>query len=344
VLTGYRATYLHEAAAAAGPQPAVVEPGGQALSRDAANSADELPADWTLQIVECSYYRGRLRVGGRLASPAEVDRILIAPPGTAQWVEVALGRGSDRELYFEGEAALPQDEVAQATLIIRTVDDRLFRVRHLTARALAVNPVWGLFETFKQRVLSLPIPRVLEIGARMPAGTEYHDWLAEGCKHVRIDVEDGFDADLVVDAHAMSEALPARYFDAAFSLATFGELAMPWVVAVELNRVLRAGAYVYIAAHQTWPVVAPAGDYFRFSERSWASLFNAHSGFEICEVAVGEPARIVAHVAHAATMGLEAVPAFLTSAVLARKVGETDLQWDAPVGDLVTSDRGTRNG
>ena len=107
-----------------------------------------------------------------------------------------------------------------------------------------------------------------------------------------------------------------------------------------------------VVAHQSWPLSKQPGDFFRFSEHSWAALFNRHSGFEICAVASGEPARIVASVTHTATVGIDAHPAFLTSAVLARKTGETDLRWDAPVVDLSaasgqepgTDDGGTRDG
>jgi hypothetical protein len=193
-------------------------------------------------------------------------------------------------------------------------------------------------------VLQTPTPTVLEVGSRQAPDFDHIGWLPDDCRYLGIDSVEGPNVDLVVDAHTLSEALPRRYFDAAFSLATFEQLAMPWVVAAELNRVLRTGALVYVAARHASPVDGRQADYFRFSEHSWAALFNRYSGFEVCAVASGEPARIVANAAHAAALGFDDRPAFLASAVLARKIGETDLRWDAPVAELVRRASGGNQG
>jgi hypothetical protein len=203
------------------------------------------------------------------------------------------------------------------------------------------DPVAVLFEAFKRRVADMPSPKFLELGVTSQSAVDHRGWLPADCRYVGVDIAEHPDVDVVVDPHVMSEALPARYFDAAVSLISFSDLAMPWVVAVELNRVLRPGAYVYVAARHTWPLTE-AGGFFRFTEHSWASLFNPFSGFEICGVASGEPARVVADVTSAVTVGLENYPAFLTSAVLARKIGETELRWDVPAADVLSA-RGRPN-
>jgi hypothetical protein len=324
--------YHHEPEPAA--EPAAERVDDRVLSPAAAQAAAQLPLIWSVQVLAYSHYRGQLHVSGRLVCPEAIDTILVGSPPWTQLTEVPVVRLSDDELHFESEAAFPAESVARAALFIRLADGTVFRVDDLAARAVAGDPVFALFETFKRRVVDMSEPRVLELGARGGSSDGHVHWLPEGCKYVGLNTGNGPEADVVADAHTMSESLPARYFDAAFSVGAFGQLAMPWVVSVELNRVLRMGAYVCVVAQQNWPLIRQTGDFFRFSEYSWAALFNRYSGFEICGVASGEAAQIIANVAHAATLGLEAHPAFLTSAVLARKVSESDLRWDAPVAGL----------
>ena len=86
------------------------------------------------------------------------------------------------------------------------------------------------------------------------------------------------------------------------------------------------------------PCTTPPFDFWRYSTHSWRALFNAATGFELVDVAMGERASIVADVVTAATAGLEAEPAFLGSSVLARKTGPTVLEWDITLDLLVDGD------
>jgi hypothetical protein len=112
----------------------------------------------------------------------------------------------------------------------------------------------------------------------------------------------------------------------------FEHLAMPWKVALELNRVLVPGGLVFTQTHQTWPVHEEPWDFWRFSKYSWTPLFNAATGFRVLEAVCGEPARIFAARTNPATRVLQGSrAAWLGSASLVQKIAETSLTWPVPL-------------
>jgi hypothetical protein len=76
-------------------------------------------------------------------------------------------------------------------------------------------------------------------------------------------------------------------------------------------------------------------DFWRYSDQAWRALFNDTTGFEVLDVALGEPANVVATFSKNALIGTYGQPAFLTSSVLARKVGPTTVEWDVPLERIV---------
>jgi hypothetical protein len=106
-------------------------------------------------------------------------------------------------------------------------------------------------------------------------------------------------------------------------------------VALELNHVMRLGGICLVATNQTWPLHDEPWDFWRYSDHVWPALFNAATGFEIVEAAMGEPAYVVPRIVHWATAFGEHADARLSSCVLVRKIGTTDLRWPVGVGDAV---------
>ena len=94
---------------------------------------------------------------------------------------------------------------------------------------------------------------------------------------------------VVADAHQLSSVLPASYFDAVTSTAVFEHLVMPWKVAIEMNRVMKVGAWAFIYTHQTIGMHDLPWDYFRFSDNAWKGIFNRHTGFEIIGTELSRP-------------------------------------------------------
>jgi Methyltransferase domain len=171
---------------------------------------------------------------------------------------------------------------------------------------------------------------VLEIGSRNRSGMTRRDW-AGTMEYTGFDVAPGDNVDVVGDAHVLSGYFPAESFDGVFTISTFEHLAMPWKVAVEINRVMKTGALLFVQSHQTWPLHEEPFDFWRFSSHAWQALFNAQTGFQVLDTAMGEPASIVPHFMHPVNYGMETQPAQLVSSVLVQKTGPTTLTWDVDV-------------
>jgi hypothetical protein len=320
---GYLRTRLRR-----GPQPeVVVEP---ELSVCPVTYVDA-PADLDPGIGELSYYRGCLHVRGWAGGADMVASIgYLTEDGTA----VEVGRfpaevsGGRRDFEFD-VAILDREQAMRTELVMELASGRMVKLGELARFALDVDPVTRLNGRFQDGVSSMARPRLLEVGSRARSGNVYRSWLAEDAQYVGFDILPGPNVDIVGDAHRLSRFVEPGSIDAIYSVSTMEHLAMPWLAAAEMNRVLRVGGLVFVASHQTWPVHDAPWDFYRFSEYAWATLFNKFSGFEIIQTASGEPARVVAKVVHDSTSALELEPAYLSSAVLARKVAETALDWAA---------------
>lgn len=178
---------------------------------------------------------------------------------------------------------------------------------------------------------------VLEIGSRSRSGNTRRDLVRRGVAYTGVDILDGDNVDVVGDAHRLSELVERDRFDAVFCVSTFEHLAMPWKVALEMGAVLKVGGTAMIATHQTFPVHDAPWDFWRFSDSAWHALFNAATGFEVLETALGERASVVADFCHGPVAGLPLEPAYLGSAALVRKVGASDLRWDVDMADITSS-------
>jgi SAM-dependent methyltransferase len=210
-------------------------------------------------------------------------------------------------------------------------DGRTWTWANPAGAATGVNPVRLLFERFQRELRDLPPGSALEIGSRARSGNEYRFAVPESWKYTGLDAKAGPNVDVVGDAHDLQRAVGTfEQFDAVFSISVFEHLLVPWKVVLEINRVLKTGGLLYVGTHQTYPLHDQPWDFWRFSDRAWAALLNAETGFEIVEVALGEPAHVVPTVGNEVTFHLEVAPAFLTTAVLARKLSEPTVEWVRP--------------
>jgi len=189
------------------------------------------------------------------------------------------------------------------------------------------DPYFACWEHFIAFLHTLKSGAVLEIGSRARSGIIYRDLVPANLRYVGMDILPGPNVDVVGDAHELESLFGSDRFVAAFSRSVFEHLAMPWKVAIELNRVLVPGGIVFTSTHQTWPLHEEPWDFWRFSAHSWSTLFNSSTGFEVVEAVCGEPARIHAVCPNPATRTLQNLPAFLGSASIVRKTSETSLAW-----------------
>jgi predicted SAM-dependent methyltransferase len=194
-----------------------------------------------------------------------------------------------------------------------------------------------VFNTMTQRLLaeSKPGDRVLEIGSRARSGNTNRQLVHSDVEYVGIDIKDGPNVDVVGDAHHLSRHVKGQ-FDAIFSISVFEHLLMPWMVALEMNKVLKTGGIAYIQSHPCFPLHEEPWDFWRFSQESWAGLFNAHTGFEIIEK--GHTMRC--KIAHEWSAVSHLEPAFddsgshILTACLVRKTGPAKVKWEAEAGEV----------
>jgi SAM-dependent methyltransferase len=127
-------------------------------------------------------------------------------------------------------------------------------------------------------------PRVFELGTHRTdpsKSTIRKSWVPHSKEYVGVDLFEGEDVDIVVDCHELTAKLERNYFDAFIACSTFEHLKYPWVVALELNKVLKVNGLGIITTHQTFPLHAYPHDYWRYTTEAFESLFNKHTGFKI---------------------------------------------------------------
>lgn len=231
---------------------------------------------------------------------------------------------------------IPHD-ISQSTMVICFRNDHIMIEAPAAAR-LNDDHFLRSEKVFWELVHSNENGSVIEIGSRARSGISRRNLFPTAMSYTGFDISPGENVDVVGDAHTISNYFQGNTFDFAFSVSVWEHLAMPWKAAIELNRVLKTGGVAMINSHQCWPSHEEPWDYFRFSEFSWAALFNEFTGFEILDCGHGLPAVVAPAVLLENIRDMEWHYAFLASRVVARKVRETSLSWEVPT-DLVTKGR-----
>jgi SAM-dependent methyltransferase len=166
--------------------------------------------------------------------------------------------------------------------------------------------------------------RVLQVGARTPAGLEKTPPRPQlRGPVIGLDIHPGFGVDLVGDAHILSRFLRERSVDAVVSGSVLEHLQAPWLFAAEVNRVLKVGGLVYHEAPGAWPAHAQPNDFWRMSAEGLRVLFGPESGFEVLEAQDGGPAAMIPGPKwRQRHLDMPTVPTFAMAEILARKVEE----------------------
>jgi hypothetical protein len=130
--------------------------------------------------------------------------------------------------------------------------------------------------------------RVLEIGSRLVTRAKPFGKDLSGAEYVGFDLYEGPNVDVVGDAHKLSAYFDER-FDLIFSSAVFEHLAMPWIVAEEIAKLLNLGGYVFVETHYSYSSHERPWHFFQFSEEALKVLFSPAMGFECIEAGVSNP-------------------------------------------------------
>lgn len=292
------------------------------------------------KIDECSSYFGRMRLRGWcFLNEAQIKRVgaKFARAADVAWfssygqpspdVAAAVSRHA-LNVRFDEWVPLPDGHRGQDFVLrIETDTGRTFDTSSVLDNARAGDPAHACWSEFLHLLEASPAGHVLEIGSRARSGLTVRSDIPRKHAYTGLDILPGPNVDVVGDAHEASTLFPANHFTAIFARSVFEHLAMPWKAVLELNRMLQPGGHAFIMTHQTWVLHEEPWDFWRYSKHSWPSLFNAATGFEIVAAAHGEPARIHAMWDSGIVYDMASHPAFLSSAVIARKTSDTSLTW-----------------
>lgn len=225
-------------------------------------------------------------------------------------------------------AATPTDAILKIRLLFDFPSGRMEK-GDFSGEAIAGDAFLRSEAGFWAHVHAHPQATVLEIGSRARSGISRRNLFPATCSYTGLDIVAGENVDSVGDAHALSRLFPPNHFDVVFSVSVWEHLAMPWLVSLELNKVMKPGGLAMINTHQSWPSHEEPWDYFRFSDYSWDALFNKETGFEIVTRGTGVPCVMGASQFHPSVHAsrIDWHYGYLATRCVIRKVGETRLSW-----------------
>lgn len=204
----------------------------------------------------------------------------------------------------------------------------------------------NLFNEFLA-ISNAPGMRVLEIGARIVSpGSVSKRALFPAASYTGFDYYLDENTDVAGDAHKLSHYFGAQRFDAIFSVAVLEHLAMPWVVALEINKLLAMGAVTFHSTVFAWPLHDAPWDFWRFSDAGLKVLFAPALGFEVIKAGLFHPARIYQDQVTPFQEMFPTHAAFCGVAILARKVAELDtskFRWEAKTEEVATGHYPTKD-
>jgi|SRR3972149_546303 len=205
-------------------------------------------------------------------------------------------------------------------------------------RSGANDPYHVTFQEFISTGAKLSSPTILEIGSRNVTGVTRRHLFPTCEKYVGFDIHEGSGVDVVGDVHKLSTYFPKNHFDLVYTVAVFEHLLFPWKVALEINKVMKVGGYLFVGTVSTWPTHELPWDFWRYQYNGFHSLFNKYTGFDIVSIGEGLPCKAYSLVDDIPTRGICNHTLNQGVAVIARKSGdyrEDLLRWDIETSDVV---------
>lgn len=171
--------------------------------------------------------------------------------------------------------------------------------------------------------------KVLELGSRAITNKDGLKKYFTTSEYIGFDYYEGPSVDIVGDAHHLSDYFDVETFDLVFSSAVFEHLALPWVVAEEIAKVLKIGGYLFIETHYCYNSHARPWHFFQFSEKALQVLFSRELGFQCIEAGVSTP--IVSRFSNLVAPHLRSLPItgmYCHSELFAQKIARAkDFNW-----------------
>lgn len=184
--------------------------------------------------------------------------------------------------------------------------------------------------------------RVLEIGSRNVTGINLRKCF-DAAEYIGFDYYQGENVDVVGDGHKLSTYFSEHEkFDLIFSSAVFEHLHMPWVAAVEIQKLLKVGGFVFIETHFSFSSHERPWHFYQYSDMGLRALFNDALGFDLIESGMSNP--LAGYFSHKADNYLKYLPVselYCHSEIYCRKRCEIDnFDWSNVSMDSIV--QGTR--
>lgn len=131
--------------------------------------------------------------------------------------------------------------------------------------------------------------KILEIGSRNVTKVNLRGRF-DKADYIGFDFYAGENVDIVGDAHKLASYFDeSEKFDLIFSSAVFEHLYMPWVVAEEIQKLLKIGGCVFVETHFSFKAHEMPWNFFQFSHTGLRALFNEGLGFELIDSGMSNP-------------------------------------------------------
>lgn len=170
--------------------------------------------------------------------------------------------------------------------------------------------------------------RVLEIGSRAVISDSKWKHFIPDAHYTGFDVLPGPNVDVVGDAHYLSEYFEPNSFDLVISFAVFEHLAMPWIVAEEISKILDTNGHVCIETHFSFSEHELPWHFFQFNSNALEVLFCKELGFEnIIDSGMDNPIIGVFAPDSSPNLRGQMVPhLYCHSAIIAQKSGKSQIR------------------
>lgn len=130
--------------------------------------------------------------------------------------------------------------------------------------------------------------RVLEIGSREVTGQSTARQMFDKATYVGFDFYPGTNVDIVGDAHKLSSYFNEK-FDLIYTSACFEHFAMPWVVAQEINKILKVGGHIFIETHFSFSSHERPWHFYQYSDMGLKVLFSPAMGYKCIDAGMSNP-------------------------------------------------------
>lgn len=224
---------------------------------------------------------------------------------------------------------------------LSAVFDRLYLEPGLPAPVRTAHTGPASWHNYLVEHADKPGFRILEIGSREVTGPNTLRARFRHADYVGFDYYAGANVDVVGDAHQLSDHFD-QPFDVVYTTAVFEHLAMPWLVAEEIAKVLKVGGLLLVETHFSYSAHERPWNFFQFSDMGLKVLFSEPLGFECLEATMQNP--IVGRFSSLADRYLRFKPVtglYCHSAFLGRKTRQVDgFAWRAAdIGTMVSDTR-----